>query len=288
VLKGLKALDLGCGTGRDCYLLSKLVGENGFVYGIDITKNQIEIAVKYIDEQTKRFGYKKPNVRFIHDYIENTGRHIPENSVDIVISNCVINLVEDKKDAMQQIYRILKDGGEFYFSDIYADRRLPNELRTNSLLYGECLGGALYWKDFERIAKRVGFFDPRIVSKRVVEIKNEEIQGLVENITFYSITYRLWKINELENACEDYGHIAIYRGGIPESPFKFMLDATHIFEKDKPERVCGNTALMLSETRFREHFEVIGSFETHFGLFANCGSTILTGEENRNSEGCSC
>jgi radical SAM/Cys-rich protein len=288
VLKGLKALDLGCGTGRDCYLLSKLVGENGFVYGIDMTENQIEIAVKYIDEQTKRFGYKKPNVRFIHDYIENTGRHIPENSLDIVISNCVINLIEDKEGVIKQIYRILKNRGEFYFSDIYADRRLPNELRTNSLLYGECLGGALYWKDFERIAKRVGFADPRIISKRVIEIKNEEIQGLVGNVTFYSITYRLWKINELEDACEDYGHIAIYRGGIPESPFKFMLDATHIFEKDKPERVCGNTALMLSETRFREHFEVIGSFETHFGLFANCGSTILTGEENRNSEGCSC
>lgn len=287
-LKGLKVLDIGCGTGRDCYILSRLVGENGSVYGIDMTKEQIDIAVKYVDEHTKRYGYKKPNVKFIHDYIENLEKHIPENSVDIAISNCVINLVEDKEGVMQQIYKILKNGGEFYFSDIYADRRLPAEMRKNPLLYGECLGGAVYWKDFERIARKAGFIDPRVVSKRVVEIKNEEMQRLVENVTFYSITYRLWKIHSLEDACEDYGHIAIYRGNIPESPFKFMLNASHIFEKNKPERVCGNTALMLSETRFRDYFEVIGSFNQHFGLFENCSTTPFYGIENINSDKYSC
>lgn len=141
------------------------------------------------------------------------------------------------------------------------------------MLYGECLGGALYWKDFERIARKAGFIDPRVVSKRVIDISNEEIQKCIGSITFYSITYRLWKIQGLEDTCEDYGHVAVYRGGIPESPFMFPLDGDHFFEKDKPERVCGNTALMLSETRFSRYFEVIGSFSQHFGLFQSCNTT---------------
>lgn len=288
-LKGLNVLDIGCGTGRDCYVLSRLVGENGFVYGIDMTKEQIDIAAKYVDEHMRRYEYKKPNVIFIHDYIENLEKHIPENSLDLVVSNCVVNLIEDKEGVIKQIYKILKHGGEFYFSDIYADRRLTDEMKKNPLLYGECLGGALYWKDFERIAKKAGFIDPRVVSKRVVAIKNEEIQRLVENVTFYSITYRLWKLQGLEDACEDFGHIAIYRGGIPESPFKFMLDGTHIFEKYRPERVCGNTALMLSDTRFKDYFDVIGSFKKHLGLFVGCATTTSRiNQDSDNSEGRSC
>jgi hypothetical protein len=189
---------------------------------------------------------------------------------------------------MDQIYKILQNGGEFYFSDIYTDRRVPEHLRKNPLLYGECLGGALYWKDFERIAKKAGFIDLRVVSKRVVDISNEEIKNLIGNITFYSITYRLWKIKGLEDACEDYGHIAVYRGGIPESPFTLALDNNHIFEKDKPERVCGNTALMLSETRLSKHCEVIGSFAQHFGLFESCSTTKSPEQRQDNQGGCSC
>ncbi|MEW6418900.1 MAG: arsenosugar biosynthesis radical SAM (seleno)protein ArsS [Nitrospirota bacterium] len=286
MLRGLTVLDLGCGTGRDCYIFSKFVSESGFVYGIDMTENQIEVALKHVVQQTKRLGYEKPNVKFIFDYIENLGRHFKEESLDLVVSNCVVNLVEDKESVLRQVYRALKFGGEFYFSDIYADRRLPDDLRTKPVLYGECLGGALYWRDFERISKRVGFSDPRIVSKKIMDISNEEIKGLVENITFYSITYRLWKLKGLEDACEDYGHVATYRGGISESPFKFVLDAAHVFEIDRPERVCGNTALMLSQTRFRDYFEVTGDFEKHFGEFKNC-STIQQ-QRDYGQEGSSC
>lgn len=273
VLNGLKVLDIGCGTGRDTYVLSRLVGDNGQVYGIDMTAEQIAIAKKYILEQTRKFGYSKPNITFIHDYIENLKKYFEKNSLDLVISNCVVNLIEDKEGVIKQVYDILKFGGEFYFSDIYADRRLPEELRNNEILYGECLSGALYSKDFERIARRAGFIDPRVVSRRVVKIKNESIQILIGNITFYSVTYRLWKLEGLEDACEDYGHIAVYKGGIKESPFSFALDSSHVFEKDKPERVCGNTALMLSATKLKDYFEVIGDFEQHFGAFISCGTT---------------
>ncbi len=287
VLKGLKVLDIGCGTGRDCYVLSKLVGEDGFVYGIDMTEEQIRVAEKYRDEMKEKFGYSKGNVRFIHDYIENLKKHFREDALDLVVSNCVFNLIDDKEGVLKQIYSILKEGGEFYFSDIYADRRLPDWMKKEPVLVGECLGGALYWRDFERMAKRVGFYDPRIVSKRVVEINNDDIKALVGNIKFYSITYRLWKVHGIEDACEDYGHIAIYKGGIKESPFSFTLDAAHHFEKDKPERICGNTALILSRTRLKDHFSIIGDFNSHFGDFKK-NDNIFLNNESSNTEKFSC
>jgi SAM-dependent methyltransferase len=237
-----------------------------------MTENQIAVAQRYLDEQTAAFGYSRPNIKFILGYIDNLRKYFEKESLDVVTSNCVINLTEDKEVVLQQVYEVLKFGGEMYFSDIYADRRVPAEISADTVLRGECLGGTLYYKDFERIARKVGFTDPRIVFKRAIDINNKEIQNLVGNINFYSITYRLWKLNGLEDACEDYGHIAVYNGQIPQSPFKFELDNGHVFYKNKPERVCGNTILMLSQTRFKKYFEVLGSFKEHFGVFENCSN----------------
>ncbi|MDY6971196.1 MAG: arsenosugar biosynthesis radical SAM protein ArsS [Thermodesulfobacteriota bacterium] len=270
-IEGLKVLDVGCGTGRDVYILSHLTGESGFAWGIDMTENQLDVARKYIDEQMDIFGYSNKNVGFILDYIENLEDHFEEESLDLIISNCVINLVEDKELVFQSIFNILKTGGEFYFADVYADRRAPEHIMKNDILYGECLGGALYYNDFKRIAKKVGFIDPRVVSDRKIDVSNPQIEKLVENITFNSITHRLWKLEGLEDACEDYGHIAVYRGGIPSSPFRFELDREHIFYKNRPVRVCGNTSRMLEETRFGSFFEIIGDFSEHFGEFEDCG-----------------
>ncbi|MFA5354735.1 MAG: DUF3641 domain-containing protein, partial [Thermodesulfovibrionales bacterium] len=272
-LHGRKVLDLGCGTGRDSYLISRLVGQDGRVFGLDMTEEQIRVARKHLPSQTARFGYREPNTEFIHDYIENAGRHFPDESLDIVVSNCVINLVEDKERVIGEVYRLLKKGGEFYFSDIYADRRIPGELKNDPVLYGECLSGALYQKDFERIARKAGFSDPRIVSLREVPVTDREIAEKVGSIRFFSVTYRLWKLDGLEDGCEDYGHMAVYRGGIPEAPARFVLDEQHLFERNRPERICGNTALMLSATRFRDFFEVAGDFSEHFGEFRGCGMT---------------
>ncbi len=289
VLEGLKVLDLGCGTGRDSYIMSKLVGEQGFVYGIDMTEAQIRVAEKYLDVQTKRFGYARPNCRFIFDDIEHAKRHFPAGSLDLVISNCVINLVEDKETIIRRIHDMLKPGGEFYFSDIYADRRMPAALKKDPVLHGECLGGALYEKDFVRIAGKAGFNDPRVVSRRRISISNEDVRDRVGNIRFSSITYRLWKINNIEDACEDFGHIAVYRGGVRETPFAFPLDSGHVFERDRPEKVCGNTALMLSQTRLKPFFEVTGSFDRHFGAFKGCGTAAAPDQDGTQSaEECSC
>jgi len=184
---------------------------------------------------------------------------------------------------------MLKPGGEFYFSDIYADRRMPEALKKDPVLHGECLGGALYEKDFLRIAKRAGFSDPRVMSRRGIAISEENVRDRVGNIRFSSITYRLWKLNGIEDACEEFGHIAVYRGGVPDAPFAFTLDCGHVFERDLPEKVCGNTALMLSQTRFKPFFEVTGSFDRHFGAFKDCGSSAATEQKGtRSDEECSC
>lgn len=286
LMKGLRVLDVGCGTGRDSYIMSKLAGDKGFVYGIDMTKNQLDIAKKYIEEQTTKYGYKEANVEFILDNIENIPEHIAEQSLDLVTSNCVLNLLEDKGIILKQIYRVLREGGEFYFSDIYSDRRIPRKIKEHKVLYGECMGGALYYNDFKRLALEAGFTDPRVVDERPIAIDNKELELLVGNIKFISTTYRLWKIGGLENRCEDYGHMAIYKGGVPEAPFSFRLDKDHVFEKNKPERVCGNTALMLKETRFRKYFKIIGDFKEHFGEFKECGNSGETEDNEGLDSGC--
>ncbi len=284
-IEGLKILDLGCGTGRDCYVMSKLVGPKGFIYGIDMTENQIAVARKYVDKQTEAFGYSKPNTKFIYEYIENLSKHFEKESLDVVTSNCVINLAEDKEIILQKVYEALKFGGEMYFSDVYADRRVPNSITRDPVLRGECLGGALYYRDFERIAKKAGFADPRIVTRKLINIHNPKIKDMVGNIQFYSITYRIWKLMDLEDAFEDYGHIAVYNGQMPESPFIFELDEGQVFYKNKPERVCGNTAIMLFGTRFKQYFQIMGSFEEHFGAFRS-QSPVETKEANNSSSCC--
>lgn len=285
-LDELKALDLGSGTGRDCYIMSKLAGADGFVYGIDMTESQIEVAEKYIDIQTEAFGYRKPNVKFIFGYIEDIPKHFEKESLDLITSNCVINLTEDKKVVLQDAYNALKIGGEMYFSDVYADRRIEPELSRDPVLRGECLGGALYHRDFEAIAQNVGFADPRVVSNQVITVNNKEVEALVGDIKFYSITYRLWKLNGLEKNREDYGHTAVYNGQIPQSQAKFTLDGSYVFNKDESVRVCGNTALMLSETRFKKYFKISGNFKNHLGAFENCSNVEQDNTEDTCCSGC--
>ncbi len=268
LLEGRTILDLGCGTGRDVYLAAYFAGESARVIGVDMTEEQLEVARRHIDPQMARFGFSHPNVSFRQGYIENLRAvDIPDNSVDVVISNCVINLSPDKRAVFSEIFRVLKPGGELYFSDVFAGRRVPEEVRQDPVLYGECLAGSLYIEDFRRLLLDLGVRDYRVVSKCPIEIQDPELKRKVGNIDFYSMTIRAFKLDSLEDICEDYGQVAIYRGTIPEFPHKFELDDHHIFEKGKPVPVCGNTASMLQETRYGEHFQIIGDRSVHYGPF---------------------
>jgi len=105
-----------------------------------------------------------------------------------------------------------------YFSDVYSDRRIPADLQKDAVLWGECLSGALYWNDFLRTAQAAGFTDPRAMASNVITIQNEELEARVGDIKFYSVTYRLWKIDGLEPDCEDYGQAVAYRGTVAHAP----------------------------------------------------------------------
>jgi SAM-dependent methyltransferase len=274
-LEGLRSLDLGSGSGRDVYLMAQLVGETGEVVGVDMTDEQLATANAHIDWHRDRFGYKRANVKFLKGYIEKLGElGLEPQSFDVVVSNCVINLSVDKLAVLRGALSLLKPGGELYFADVYCDRRLPDSVRNDPVLYGECLGGALYWNDFSPMAKQAGFLDPRLVTSRPIEVTNEVLRKKLGQAQFFSATYRLFKLGGLESACEDYGQAVIYKGTVPEQADAFELDGHHLIERGKVFPVCGNTWRMLAETRFKPHFDFIGDFSTHYGIFPGCGTSI--------------
>ena len=183
-LAGCRVLDLGCGSGRDVYALAQMVGPTGEVVGVDMTEEQLAVARQHQAWHAEQFGFD--NVRFIQGYIERLDElGLAPGSFDVVVSNCVINLSPDKDAVLREVKRLLKPGGEFYFSDVYASRRLPDVLRNDPQLIGECLGGALYWNDFIQLAKRQGFTDPRLVEDRPLDMLDPDISAKTAAIQFF-------------------------------------------------------------------------------------------------------
>ncbi len=288
-LAGMRILDLGSGSGRDAYALAALAGEDGYVVGVDMTDEQLAVANRHVDYHRDQFGFSKANVEFKKGYIERLDElGFADESFDIIVSNCVINLSPDKDAVLEQAYRLLKPGGEMYFSDVYSDQRVPTELQNDPTLYGECLGGALYWNDFLNIAKNAGFLDPRLVEDRRLTIENAALEAKIGAIRFYSATYRLFKIPQLEPACEDFGQAVIYKGSVAYQPDHFALDNHHVIKTGKVFPVCGNTYRMLNESRFARHFEFIGNWDRHYGIFEGCGTAIPFGDEESPSSGACC
>ena len=266
-LDGATVLDLGSGSGRDCYVLSRMVGASGKVIGVDMTDEQLAVARRHLAWHADKLGYA--NVEFRTGYIEDLATaDIADNSIDLVVSNCVLNLSPDKQRVFHEIFRVLKPGGELYFSDVFSDRRIPRDLAEDPVLLGECLGGALYTEDFRRMMQKAGCMDPRTVVSGPLLINNAEIERKAGFIGFTSSTVRAFKL-DLEDRCEDFGQVATYLGTEQNNPHVFVLDDHHRFATGQPMLVCGNTADMISKTRYAKHFRVTEKGR-HFGLF-DCG-----------------
>jgi len=275
LLEGCRVLDLGSGSGRDVYALAQLVGPTGEVVGVDMTEEQLAVAMRHRDHHRAAFGFARDNVRFLHGYIERLDElELAPGGFDVIVSNCVVNLSPDKDAVLRGVQRLLKPGGEFYFSDVYADRRVPEAVKNDPVLYGECLGGALYWNDFLSLARRAGFDDPRLVEDRPLAVTDPALAPSVGGLKFFSATYRLFKLDALEPACEDHGQAVVYRGTIPEHAHEFVLDKHHRIEAGRIFPVCGNTFRMLKESRLAPHFDFHGDFSRHYGIFAGCGTVI--------------
>lgn len=288
-LEGLKVLDLGSGSGRDCYILSQLVGESGEVVGVDMTPEQLEVSKKYIDWHKEKFGYQNSNTSFLEGNIERLeDLNLEDESFDLIISNCVINLATDKQAVLDQVFKLLRPGGEMYFSDVYSDRRIPEKLQKDPVLYGECLSGALYWKDFLNMSKQAGFKDPRHVEDSVITINNDEVSSKTKGINFHSVTYRLFKNQELDFQKENYGQSVTFKGNA-ENNSEFRFDKDFLFQKDKSTPVDRNTYKMLKDSRLNRNFEFSSSCcLEHLGPFETEGSSEGSQFTNQSSSQSCC
>lgn len=284
-IAGLRVLDLGCGSGRDCYAAAALVGEKGSVTGVDMTPEQLAVAREHAESYcTSTLGYASPNMTFVEGYMEDlAAAGVAPGSIDLAISNCVVNLSPDKPAVLRGVYEALAPGGEFYFSDVYSDRRLSDAARSDEVLWGECVSGALYTEDFKRAAVAAGFAYPVVLAASPIAINDPAMRRVLGPARFYSITYRLFKLpaGMLESACEDYGQVATYRGTIPGSEGAYTLDCGHAFEAGRPVLVCGNTAAMVGEggvSWLAPHFEVRGDRSAHFGKWGGGDPVPLTSD----------
>ncbi|XP_065828239.1 arsenite methyltransferase-like [Oscarella lobularis] len=256
-LIGVHVLDLGSGSGLDCFVLSKLVGEGGSVVGIDMTDEQLAVANKHVDYHMEKFGLPKPNVRFVKGYIERLGEAgLEDNSFDIVVSNCVINLSPDKKSVLKEAFRVLKSGGELYFSDVYSDRAVPEEAKKDEVLWGECVSGAMVWSELVQYAQEVGFEEPRLVTASGYSIEDEKLKKIQEKLggaQFCSATYRIVKIGD-DKARDAKPMKVIYKGDILGFEKRLEFDAFNVFEAGIPKQVASPLAKILKGTRYANHF----------------------------------
>jgi len=162
ISKGDAVLDLGSGAGNDCFVARSIVGESGKVTGLDFTDEMLEKA----NLNNKKLGYS--NVDFVKGDIESMP--LPDSAYDIVISNCVLNLVPDKAKAFSEIYRVLNADGHFCISDVVLKGDLPEELREAATLYAGCVSGALQMEAYLKIIEDAGFRNIEIKKAREIDV----------------------------------------------------------------------------------------------------------------------
>jgi arsenite methyltransferase len=159
---GHHVLDLGSGAGNDCFVARAIVGDTGHVTGLDFSEEMLAKARQNAD----KLGYN--NVEFIAGDIEEMP--LESNQFDVVISNCVLNLVPDKRKAFNEIYRVLKPGGHFCVSDVVLKGELPDKLRADAEMYAGCVSGALQLDDYLEAINQSGFTGISIHKQRAIQI----------------------------------------------------------------------------------------------------------------------
>ncbi|MFC2086313.1 arsenite methyltransferase [Bacteroidota bacterium] len=167
ISSGDSVLDLGSGAGNDCFIARSIVGEEGEVTGLDFTDEMINKAI----ENNNKLGFK--NVNFIKGDIEEMP--LEDMAYDVVISNCVLNLVPDKEKAFAEIKRVLKPDGHFCVSDIVLNGELPEKIKNASAMYAGCVSGALPKEEYLDIIKKNDFKNIQIKKERIINVPDEMI-----------------------------------------------------------------------------------------------------------------
>ena len=206
--------------------------------GIELTPydpefaEQLAVARRHRHWHAERYGFVESNVEFREGFIEDLRAvGMADESVDVVVSNCVVNLSPDKPRVLREVFRVLKPGGELYFSDVFADRRVPAELQTDPVLLGECLAGALYHEDFRRMLAAAGCLDARVVTSTPIALRDPAIERRIGMVTFRSRTGKI-----LANVRAAVGVML----DPPEFDVEFNLDGVHEHRKVSAINVSNN------------------------------------------------
>uniref|UniRef100_A0A671KFG0 Arsenite methyltransferase n=1 Tax=Sinocyclocheilus anshuiensis TaxID=1608454 RepID=A0A671KFG0_9TELE len=212
----------------------------GQVIGLDMTDEMIVASQKYVQYHQEKFGYSKPNTVF-------------NNFLDVVVSNCVICLCPDKRTVISEAYKVLKEGGELYYSDMYASKAVPDSFKEDPVLWGEGMAGALYWRDLITLMKDIGFSTPHLVAGSHIVVHNPELQRKTGDVKYASGTYRIFKLPQ--NSIKTKA-LVTYKGTVPDCAECFEFDASHYFKTNVPVEVGAEMAAILQNTRFSMDFNI--------------------------------
>ena len=277
---GETVLDLGSGTGKICFIAAQVVGASGKVIGVDMTDEMLEVARRNAPIVAERVGYA--NVEFRKGRIQDLAlsidlldaelkrrpisdaasflaadelaqelrvKHplIASDSIDVVVSNCVLNLVEPgaKRQLFEEIFRVLKLGGRAVISDIVSDEEVPEHLQNDPELWSGCISGALTEEGFLAAFSQAGFYGVRILKR------DEQPWQTVEGIEFRSVTVEAFKGKQ--GPCVERNQAVIYKG-----PFKEVLDDdNHRMERGRRYAVCDKTYNIYRKEPYLDSFEFI-------------------------------
>lgn len=249
---GETVVDLGSGAGIDVFIAAKFVGEKGKAIGIDMTDRMLAVAAENKPKVAAALGYDV--VEFREGFLEKIP--VESRSVDLVTSNCVVNLSPDKPRVFEEIWRVLKDHGRIVISDIVSETNVPPHLKTNPDLWGECLVGALTQEEFLAELERAGFYG--------LEVLKKSYWKDVANYPFFSVTVRGFKFEKTQG-CVFKGHRAVYLG-----PGKMFVDEEgHQFPRNEPYEVCTDTVAKLSNPPYKGFFAILEPGEDRAG-YACC------------------
>jgi len=277
---GETVLDLGSGAGKICFLASQVVGPSGRVIGVDMNPEMLAVARRNAPKVARRIDYA--NVEFRRGKIQDlaldqeklegwlkenpiqtaddlallegtteqmrkTEPLVPDESIDVVISSCVLNLVrpQDKRKLFDEIIRVLRRGGRAVISDIVSDEDVPHHLQADSELWSGCISGAFREDLFLEAFEDAGFYGITILARQ------EEPWRTVEGIEFRSITVEAYKGKE--GPCWDQKHAVVYRG-----PFRQVKDDDgHLLQRGVRTAVCEKTYRIYSQEPYRSHLELV-------------------------------
>ena len=286
VQKGDVVLDLGSGSGKICYMAAQLVGETGKVIGVDMNDDMLALARKYQVEMAEKIG--SANVEFVKGQIQDLALDlaalnqqlidnpitnaediirlrewqekqrresplIADNSIDLVVSNCVLNLVHDsdKAQLIQEIFRVTKAGGRVAISDIVSDEPVPPHLKADAHLWSGCISGALQEHEFLQAFVAAGF-----VAVTYDKWESHPWQ-VVEGIEFRSVT--ITAIKPHDEPSLDKGHAVIYRGAFS----KVYDDEGHVFYRGQRMAVCERSFNLLTSEAYNNQFIGIKPAQEH-------------------------